>query len=951
MNRIPRLLIHLLTVGAVTSLNAADYWVSPNGSGTEDGSNEANALPKSQIGTTINTTMGPGDTLYLASGDYNSTQITLNSDGTASAPKRIIGVDTGGGIPHIKGDGTWKRWDPENGQWKIFGTNGSHWEIENLELSGVAYAIYTGSGQSASHLHFKDITIHDIRHGVYVRDVDDTIFENVTITHYTKQGFRLQSGCDNVTFQSCYTDQTDGDTTWWDHSEPHPYGFVSYASGGANTNISFIDCTAKNNRRNLQNDGYWNGDGFVIEGASSGITFTNCTSINNEDGGFDIKVHATLTDCISIKNYRGFRLWSTGTLENCVAIYPFRRTNSNPTGSESGGGSGFWTKNGSPTANYFTFYGNTGRGADEEGSGSLTVTNSIIAFSGTNGSFKSGNVTLGTGTVTYRPGSGADPDFVSPSISWNGIGDDMNSITYGQAKGYNSQGSGGDTDTAIEELLPDADSYAFSGSASTNYGTVTNLLVKDSSDSGYNRISFLRFPLSALSDTALSATLKLKVNALGNEGSGDRLVRIRQVSDDTWTETGITWSNMPALGTTIATINATTVGQVYEVNVTDFVVQEQTGDGYVTIALEQPNDDNRLVNFFSRESTGNEPSLEVEVSAETVSTISASEDTYVYNSSANTNYGDQADLLVKNNGGGYKRISYIKFPLSSLSGTADLVEMSLVVTGIGGEGSGSRTVELGELNDDTWEESTVTWNNKPTTPTDGLIASFDAGSVNTEYVIDVTDYINQEYNGDQVASFALVQPSSVGKLVRFGSRESSGDEPILTIEPTSTTIAVAAEADTYAHDGNPTTNYGSNTGLAIKDGNSGYDRVAFIRFPLSEIEESASQAFLNLTVTGVGSEGSGAKTVEVRQLSTDTWDESTLTWNNKPATNGTLIASFDASTVGTQYSIDVTDYVNQEHAADGVVSFVLIQPTATNRYVTIGSRENTGYGPTLEIEE
>tara|TARA_B100001971_G_scaffold210595_2_gene236431 strand:- start:948 stop:1892 length:945 start_codon:yes stop_codon:yes gene_type:complete len=70
--------------------------------------------------------------------------------------------------------------------------------------------------------------------------------------------------------------------------------------------------------------------------------------------------------------------------------------------------------------------------------GSVTATNSILAIdvASGGGGFKNGTVTLGTGTITFKPGSGTDPNFVNPSSSWNGIGDDMNSQTYTDTKGY-----------------------------------------------------------------------------------------------------------------------------------------------------------------------------------------------------------------------------------------------------------------------------------------------------------------------------------------------------------------------------------------------------------------------------------------------------------------------------------------------------------------------------------
>ncbi|WP_269541435.1 right-handed parallel beta-helix repeat-containing protein [Cerasicoccus fimbriatus] len=433
-----RLLTVALSLAALTQLNAADYYMTPTGASSQDGSDWANALPKTELATTLNTTMGPGDTLYLGSGDYGSSSFSLASNGSAGSPKSIIGVDTGSGLPYFSGDPTWTRTNPDNGKWQIITVKGDYWVVENLELSHVRYGIKNTNSDTANHVTFRNIKIHNVRHGVYLSYVDNATFENLTVQEYTKHAYRLDRGCDNVTFIDCLADMTAGDTSWWDHAESFPFGFVVYNGGTANSNVVFDGCVAMDNRRNNQGISYWNGDGFVVEGNTSGTTeFIGCISLNNEDAGYDIKAAATFVDCVSVANYRGYRLWhTTKTLENCVATFPYRRSTGTPAGDETG--SGVWTQNGSSTLSNFTFHGNAGTAAHEDGSGSLSFTDSILSFSGASGSFTSGSVTLGAGTVTYRPGSGTDPDFVNASDTWNGIGNAMNSQTYTDTKGYYS---------------------------------------------------------------------------------------------------------------------------------------------------------------------------------------------------------------------------------------------------------------------------------------------------------------------------------------------------------------------------------------------------------------------------------------------------------------------------------------------------------------------------------
>ena len=777
---------NLLIAGAaalmatIASSSADDYYMTVSGAGSQTGTDWSNALPKSQMSTTLNTTMVAGDALYLGSGDYGSTTIGISSDGTMAAWKKIIGVDTGSGVPHFSGNGSWSRSNPDRGQWQIISVTGNFWQIDNLELSGVIYAVKNGTTSTASNYQFSNLLIHDVRHGVYLHNTDNTRFDNVVVREYSKHGFRLDRGCDNVVFENCTADLSNGDETWWDYSEPFPFGFLSNNGGAANTNISFIDCVAANNRRNTQGISYWNGDGFVVENNTSGLSFENCVSINNEDGGYDLKVAATLTDCVAIRNYRGFRFWSDSVATNCVAVAPYRRSNGNPTGGNSG--VGVWTKDGHPTLSHFTYFADNGTAAYEEGSGNITLTDSILAISSTSGGFTAGSITLGTGTVTYRPGSGTDPVFVNASSTWDGSGDDLNSLTYGDTKGYYYVAPV--TTPILEQMVPIADTYVQDGSATTNFGSDVSLKVKSVDNNNYNRIAYLRFPVSAFSGDAESSMLKLKVTSIGGEGSGARPVEIRELNTDSWDESTTTWNTRPSYGALIATIDARTVGETYEIDVTDYIQQEFAGDGIASFALVQPTDTNRMVSFASREDTGNEPILEAQVHVSPTGPhfIDPEADVYVHDGNANTNFGSASLLGVKNvSSGSLNRDSFIRFPLTEMTGPAEEVTLNLVVTTIGGEGSGPRTIEIRELNNDSWDESTMTWNTRAST-SGALIATINADTVGLEYSVDVTSYVNQEQGGDGIASFAIVQPNGVGKYVAFGSRENEGNGPRLSVD-------------------------------------------------------------------------------------------------------------------------------------------------------------------------
>ena len=158
--------------------------------------------------------------------------------------------------------------------------------------------------------------------------------------------------------------------------------------------------------------------------------------------------------------------------------------------------------------------------------------------------------------------------------------------------------------TAIE------DSYVRSGdSAGVNYGTDTSLLVKNTSDARYRRQTYFIFSLGSLTGTIKSA--KLLLYAADVEATGATL-SIYPVSDDTWTETGITWNNKPSYGTSIAQKDISLDGQWYSIDITAYVKQEYSSDKKVSLCIDDPNVASKLLTFNSRECSTGAPRLVID---------------------------------------------------------------------------------------------------------------------------------------------------------------------------------------------------------------------------------------------------------------------------------------------------------------------------------------------------
>jgi hypothetical protein len=125
---------------------------------------------------------------------------------------------------------------------------------------------------------------------------------------------------------------------------------------------------------------------------------------------------------------------------------------------------------------------------------------------------------------------------------------------------FTTAAAGGGTSETVT-LTATADSYVSSGATGTNFGASTLLGV----DNSPVEVTYLKFNLSAYAGRTLeSATLQLRSAGSGSTGRQN----VKLVTNDTWTETGITYNNRPALGTSIGTLGPTTTNTNYNIPLT-----------------------------------------------------------------------------------------------------------------------------------------------------------------------------------------------------------------------------------------------------------------------------------------------------------------------------------------------------------------------------------------------
>jgi PKD repeat protein len=211
-----------------------------------------------------------------------------------------------------------------------------------------------------------------------------------------------------------------------------------------------------------------------------------------------------------------------------------------------------------------------------------------------------------------------------PPTSWDwDFGDGGSSTAENPNHAYSTPGTytvsltatnsvGSDTETKTDYItvteappiacsLASDDAHVRSNYATTNYGSTTDLRVKDASADFY---SYLKFNVQGVTGAVQQATMRLYVLNAGPDGG-----TAYQVSNTGWVETTITWNNKPAMGAALGSAGQAVAGQWVAFDVTPAV----SGNGLVSFGIRDGSSD--LVTFSSREGA-NKPELCVEFQSE-----------------------------------------------------------------------------------------------------------------------------------------------------------------------------------------------------------------------------------------------------------------------------------------------------------------------------------------------
>ena len=228
---------------------------------------------------------------------------------------------------------------------------------------------------------------------------------------------------------------------------------------------------------------------------------------------------------------------------------------------------------------------------------SIMLTASASDFDGTIAQvqFFRGSVSLGVDTTSPY------------SVTWSGAASGAYTLT---AVASDNRGavvaSAPVTVRVTATLTPTADSYVRASNANSNFGSGTTLTVQQGNSNSNIRWTYMKFDLTSVPSIT---TAKVRLfGAVSATTSTTIQTAVYSVSSTTWTETGLTWNNRPASGTTAlgtATIvNNSNTARWYELDVTAYLQAEKAaGRNVVTLALKNLANSTPYVSFTSREGT------------------------------------------------------------------------------------------------------------------------------------------------------------------------------------------------------------------------------------------------------------------------------------------------------------------------------------------------------------
>ncbi|MBP1963226.1 DUF7594 domain-containing protein [Paenibacillus aceris] len=353
-----------------------------------------------------------------------------------------------------------------------------------------------------------------------------------------------------------------------------------------------------------------------------------------------------------------------------------------------------------------------------------------------------------------------------------------------------------------------ADAFVNSSSPTTNNGNSKKVELRTP------RQAYLRFDLSNIPELENVSFAKLR---LTSASTGTFIDQAQFVSDDSWGEMTLTDENKPAGGAVLGVWSMPSAENDVDIDVTSQVNSERAGDKQLSMLIKTQMTDN-VPHFYYAKENGSKQARILLYTKKTKSqgqvkslTIGAEADTMVSASVPTANYGKNTNLEVRNSAF-VPRETFVRFNLSGVSSNVTSAKLRLTSSIVGG----TFTDKVQFVSDDSWEETTTNYNNKPALGAD--LGTWEMPPAQQFVDIDVTSQVLAELAGDKKLSLGIASLTANNISHYYYSREKGSLGPQLLIDTVTTSNRVSLISDV---------NIKSNRTIATKAGTGNNVTLSF----------------------------------------------------------------------------------------------------------------------------
>jgi hypothetical protein len=431
---------------------------------------------------------------------------------------------------------------------------------------------------------------------------------------------------------------------------------------------------------------------------------------------------------------------------------------------------------------------------------------------------------------------------------------------------------------------PIADASIMPGTPTTNYGGTT---VLDADNSPVEHF-LIKFTAPEIVGKSIVGA-KLRLHCVN---SSDRGGDFHRVSDNSWAESSVNWSNAPAYdASNLASLSSASSNSWYEVDLTSLVAEEALGDGIFSLRVNSTSTDG--ADWASKERSAL-----------------------------------LAPQLV---------VSYYSTPPPPPPPSISITDVS-VAEGNAGASTATFTVSLSPASTETVTVNYATANGTATAPGDYTSSAaqltFPPGTETMSVPITVLGDVEAEQNETLLVNLtdafgaALADGQAVGTIVD----DDTPDVQTRTYNP---------NADATIASATPAKNFGAIT--YVRADKSPLNHF-LIRFSAPEVVGKTIVS-AKLRMHCLDASGKGG---DFHRVTNNSWSETAVNWNNAPAYDAAIFTSFPSVSRGVWYEVDLTNVLREEASiGDGVFTF-RVNIAGTNG-VDWGSKQNASRAPQLVL--